>query len=309
MSNLPVIADVEIPVDAEGRYNLNAIHRASGLGAGKAPSQWSKLFGSKNLVALEGDGSLVSKEGHEGGTWATKLLAISYAMWLGGPSFVATLVDKLAELDNIIKALDEFEVPTDVSDMYVYAIKEEGGAIKLGISKNPEERLKQLQVGNSRKLTLVAKRKAENRFNDERSLHMQHDIDKIRSEWFDAGAIDVWNMSDERLSYWFSKVESSKREEIAAQFMSICESLDGQFLDYCRAVAELHGTTLLGLSKEPAPEFTYSVYTRRWRLLPDSLKLSHLALCAKEAKDEVIYFMKKFVMSRVVEAEAAYLMH
>ena len=43
MSNviqLPIIAGVEITVDAAGRFNLNALHRASGLGSHKRPSKW-----------------------------------------------------------------------------------------------------------------------------------------------------------------------------------------------------------------------------------------------------------------------------
>ncbi len=38
--NLPVIAGVEITTDSEGRFNLNALHKASGLGSNKAPAQW-----------------------------------------------------------------------------------------------------------------------------------------------------------------------------------------------------------------------------------------------------------------------------
>ncbi|OTA18172.1 hypothetical protein Xbed_03169 [Xenorhabdus beddingii] len=37
---LPVIAGVEITTDSEGRFNLNALHKASGAGESKKPSQW-----------------------------------------------------------------------------------------------------------------------------------------------------------------------------------------------------------------------------------------------------------------------------
>lgn len=42
-TSLPVIAGVEITTDAEGRFNLNALHKASGLGSAKKPSNWLRL--------------------------------------------------------------------------------------------------------------------------------------------------------------------------------------------------------------------------------------------------------------------------
>lgn len=38
--NNVVIANIEIAVDLNGRYNLNALHRASGADSNKAPAQW-----------------------------------------------------------------------------------------------------------------------------------------------------------------------------------------------------------------------------------------------------------------------------
>ncbi|MBV5307905.1 BRO family protein, partial [Chromatium okenii] len=66
---------------------------------------------------------------------------------------------------ELIYALNNFEIPSDLPDMYVYAIREKNtGNIKLGISKDPESRLQQLQTANSGELELVAYRKAINRF-------------------------------------------------------------------------------------------------------------------------------------------------
>lgn len=193
MSNLPVVVDVEIPVDKEGRYNLNALHKASGLGGAKAPAKWTRLLGTKELIETQvkelrletEEACLLRKEGSNGGTWASKKLALSYAMWLGGIGFVSEILEKLTGLEEIVKALNDFEIPSDLPDMWVYAIKEEGGAVKLGISRDPEERLKQLQVGNSKKLTLVAVRKAKNRYADEKRLHADNKPYKIHGEWFD----------------------------------------------------------------------------------------------------------------------------
>ncbi|MFE3838916.1 KilA-N domain-containing protein [Pseudogemmobacter sonorensis] len=89
---LPVIAGVEITTDAEGRFNLNALHRASGLGANKAPAQWLRTQAAQDLVAeLErGDvqNCISASKGGTGvqGTFAHELLAISYAGWIS-PAF------------------------------------------------------------------------------------------------------------------------------------------------------------------------------------------------------------------------------
>ena len=92
-------------------------------------------------------------------------------------------------LNSIVKALEEFEVPEDLHDMYVYAIKNTStGEIKLGISKNPANRLKQLQTGSSGILELVATRKAHNRFEDELEIHKKNAGFRIHSEWFKEGA-------------------------------------------------------------------------------------------------------------------------
>ncbi|MDU1874563.1 KilA-N domain-containing protein [Citrobacter sp.] len=84
--SLPVIAGVEITTDAEGRFNLNALHKASGLGANKAPAQWLRTQTAKSLIAeLEKETvqiCIVSDEGRNGGTFAHELLAIEYAGWI-----------------------------------------------------------------------------------------------------------------------------------------------------------------------------------------------------------------------------------
>lgn len=88
--NLPVIAGVEITTDAEGRFNLNALHKASGAEKKNGPSYWLVLDGTKQLIAeLEKQTtqiSVVTKEGKNGGTFAHELLAIEYAGWIS-PSF------------------------------------------------------------------------------------------------------------------------------------------------------------------------------------------------------------------------------
>lgn len=87
---LPVIAGVEITTDEAGRFNLNALHRASQLGSSKAPAQWLRTKHAQELVAEVEKQTvqicIVSVEGRNGGTFAHELLAISYAGWIS-PAF------------------------------------------------------------------------------------------------------------------------------------------------------------------------------------------------------------------------------
>jgi hypothetical protein len=96
------------------------------------------------------------------------------------------------DVSTIIRALQDFDIPSDFPDMYVYAIREKDtGNIKLGISRDPRRRLIQLQTGNSSELELVVCRKAENRFADERDVHARADAYRLRGEWFNANALEV----------------------------------------------------------------------------------------------------------------------
>ena len=105
------------------------------------------------------------------------------------PEIVSVVAEKLDAFDQILNAIRDFEVPEDCADMYVYAIRNTTtGNIKLGISRNPEQRLKQLQACNDCTLELVAYRRAENRFQDEAALHQAHAAAHIRGEWFNQSA-------------------------------------------------------------------------------------------------------------------------
>jgi hypothetical protein len=93
-------------------------------------------------------------------------------------------------LDVILNALKNFEIPDDFPDVYVYTIKEvDSGNIKIGISKDPYQRLKQLQIGNSSKLLLVTQYKADNRYKDEKIEHVKNKVYNIHSEWFKSNVV------------------------------------------------------------------------------------------------------------------------
>lgn len=91
MNNLPVIAGVEISTDEQGRFNLNALHKASGGEKKNGPSYWLALDSSKELIVelvekYSTEIPVETKEGRAGGTFAHELLAVSYAGWIS-PAF------------------------------------------------------------------------------------------------------------------------------------------------------------------------------------------------------------------------------
>jgi len=94
--NCPVIAGITITVDKDGRYNLNALHKASGGEKKNNPSYWLSLQGTQELI-LELEQQLSDTEisvsvvqsikgGINQGTFAHELLAVSYAGWIS-PKF------------------------------------------------------------------------------------------------------------------------------------------------------------------------------------------------------------------------------
>lgn len=90
-SSFPVIAGVEITTDEAGRFNLNALHKASGGEKKRGPSYWLALDSTCELIAevaktTNTEIPVFSKRGLNGGTFAHELLAISYAGWIS-PAF------------------------------------------------------------------------------------------------------------------------------------------------------------------------------------------------------------------------------
>ncbi|MEI8668850.1 KilA-N domain-containing protein [Pseudoalteromonas sp. B131b] len=101
MTSQLIISNTLIPVDHYNRVNLNALHKASGLGKHKAPNKWLSNVSTKELILeLNSDLSLgkieqtpnsgsaleVNNGGSNRGTFAHELLAISYAGWIS-PKF------------------------------------------------------------------------------------------------------------------------------------------------------------------------------------------------------------------------------
>lgn len=86
--------------------------------------------------------------------------------------------------EKIKTALSNFDFD-GLNDRYIYIASNESGQIKIGISKNPEKRVKQLNIGNHEILKLIYFYKSEQKgYSEEKMIHKQMSNHKIRSEWF-----------------------------------------------------------------------------------------------------------------------------
>ena len=207
--NIQIFDNATVRVDAENLVCITDIYKIAverGLDGGKRnPSDWSLEAGSSfiEFVAQKyGKGpSDVYKttRGKGGGTYASKDIALAYALYLGGPSVVAMLSKKVQDFEEVLSALNAFHVDDEIvnalrvsnpnAKMFVYAIKEaDTGNVKIGISTNPYRRLQQLQTGNSSRLELVAMKEAVNGYEDEQAAHLANMQYHIHNEWFTAPA-------------------------------------------------------------------------------------------------------------------------
>lgn len=80
---------------------------------------------------------------------------------------------------------------------YVYLISDSNNyTYKIGVSNNPEKRVKSLQTGNDRVLKIVHKVLCENYSDVETALHNQYKFLKVNGEWFDLTDTDVKNFPE-----------------------------------------------------------------------------------------------------------------
>jgi len=180
---------------------LNAIYEIAGSPKDQDPRRWSRLTQCQQLIEflvkklnVAKTEIVKTKRGKGGNTMVHWQLAAEYAAYLGGAEVRLSFINSIRELSLILKALHDFEISQDILDacketLYVYAIREvDSGNIKLGISKDPQARLKQLQVGNSSRLDLVAYCEAKHGFNDESAFHKSNADCHIHGEWFTSEA-------------------------------------------------------------------------------------------------------------------------
>ncbi|WMT47852.1 MAG: antA/AntB antirepressor family protein [Acidithiobacillus caldus] len=184
--------------------NARDLHRF--LGVGKDFSNWIKnriqVFGLDESKDFVRERNLIfTSSGHQKARRQyvfDYLLTPSSAILVAAqersarPLVIKKLVAAFGEADALWDAIKNIEIPETIEEeMYIYAIKNpDTGNIKIGISKDPEARLKQLRVGNDAdlRLVLVEKIEAPNRFQDERLAHLKNQYLRIRGEWFRSGA-------------------------------------------------------------------------------------------------------------------------
>lgn len=181
-----------VSVNESGLISLTDIHKASGAPVGKRPSYFFRDSSYGKSIREEPGIYVEIQAGRGGGSWASIEVAVAYMEYVYGIKAKLAIIRSVSDHHKLMSALSSFEVPDDLPDMYVYAIREkESGNIKLGISRDPQKRMKQLQIGNSQELELVALRKADNRFKDERKLHLENNDSHIHGEWFSPEAVNA----------------------------------------------------------------------------------------------------------------------
>jgi len=80
---------------------------------------------------------------------------------------------------------------------YVYLIRGNDDDYKIGIAKNPNQRIKQLQTGNSDELKLIETYQSENAFKIETALHNRYAHLHSHGEWFKLSLTEELNFKDE----------------------------------------------------------------------------------------------------------------
>jgi predicted GIY-YIG superfamily endonuclease len=68
---------------------------------------------------------------------------------------------------------------------FVYLIKSDNGEYKIGVSKNPNKRLKQLNCGNPFNSEIIHQFETEIPHKVETALHNFYSMNKINREWYD----------------------------------------------------------------------------------------------------------------------------
>ena len=120
---------------------------------------------------------------------AAKVIAAAERTNAGRQILRSLMRNSVTNPDELFGLIADVDVD-DPEDMFVYAIVEvETGRVKIGISKNPHQRLKQLQTANPNRLEIAAIREAPNRFADEKRLQRAANDYHILGEWFAADAV------------------------------------------------------------------------------------------------------------------------
>jgi predicted GIY-YIG superfamily endonuclease len=91
---------------------------------------------------------------------------------------------KALKSESLYELIMNFDVDPEIDVKFIYIAKDESDRFKIGISNDPNRRIRELNVGNAEKIKLVAVAKANNRFEDEAMLHHANADKRIKGEWF-----------------------------------------------------------------------------------------------------------------------------
>ena len=126
-------------------------------------------------------------------TLAQSMTVFSRLSKTGSIKLFKSSIKSIEDFKSIVIAVNLFDAP-DLPDRYVYAAQDCNGRIKIGISKDPEQRVKQLNVGHPDNLKLVYMAKAiDNTYLSEKEAHEKCKDYHLRSEWFSAPALELLN--------------------------------------------------------------------------------------------------------------------
>ena len=176
MGALINISDVAIRMDAEGRYCLNDLHKASGGNPNHRPGEWMRNKQTQALIAEMGGAGIPAgpvstlNDGATNGTYVAKELVYAYAMWIS-PAFHL----------KVIRAYDAMasKPAPELSRMEVLklALASEEARLKAEAERDEAIRTKAL-IGSKREATAMAsasaaKREAD-RLRDELGFSARH---------------------------------------------------------------------------------------------------------------------------------------
>ena len=200
MSNIILtnFQDYEINFQADGW--LNATQAAAMFN--KRPIDWLRLPETERyinkLCALKNisiNNLVETNRGkRKGYTLFHADLLVKFARWLNADfgDWYDLQIRDLIKYEKIIEALKDFDFEENLPNRFIYVAQDNAGNIKIGISKNPEKRIKDLNIGNASELTLIYSREAiKQGYQDEIELHKKCASFNLRSEWFSVEALSL----------------------------------------------------------------------------------------------------------------------
>jgi len=183
---------VDVSMLSDETVYFNATEMAKPFG--KRPVDWLVGKAAKDYISqVMADLSVMRSElvrasrGTNSSTFLHEKLVCAFSRWLHCEA--SYHIDKhvvTSTIVNLVSSLDTHDLPVD---RFVYVARESvSGRYKIGISKDPERRVKELNIGNPEELVLVHHYKAtEDGHLSETLAHALFEEHRLRSEWFDKG--------------------------------------------------------------------------------------------------------------------------